>query len=71
VTTPLSRGGVLRRFVLVAVLPALVVLLVAGDRLGGLLAVMWLVLVGTVAVATLSRGDQKPNPHDPRGRLHG
>jgi hypothetical protein len=66
-----SRAGVLRRFVVVAVVPALVVLLVAGDRLGGLLAVMWLVLVGTVALATLSKGEQKPDHHDPRGRLHG
>jgi hypothetical protein len=67
---PASRARALRPYLLVALVPALVVLWRDG-RLGALLAVMWVVLVGTIAVAATSDRPQKANTDDPRGRLFG
>jgi hypothetical protein len=72
VTSPApSRLRALRPFIIVALVPAGVALLRGGPRLGGLLAVMWIVIIATVGAAATSRGPQKANPYDPRGRLHG
>lgn len=66
---PASRARALRPFVVVALVPALLVLWRDG-RLGALLAVMWVVLVGTIALAATSSRPQRPSTDDPRGRLY-
>lgn len=65
-----SRRRTVVTLLLVAVVPALLALHFGGDRLGALLAVMWLALVGTIAVAVLLDRPQKPDDADPRGRLY-
>ena len=66
-----SRTRALRPYLAVALAPALLALLVGGWRLGGLLAVMWAVLVLTVGFAATSRRPESPTTYHPRGRLHG
>jgi len=66
-----SRSRALRPYLAVALVPALLALLVGGPRLGGMLAVMWSVLVLTVGLAATSRRPERPNAYHPRGRLHG
>jgi len=66
-----SRARALRPYLYAAAVPAVLALLLMGARLGGLLAVMWVVLVLTIGVAMTSQGPEQPNTYDPRGRLHG
>ncbi len=66
-----SRVQALRPYLVIALVPAVLGLLVGGPRLGGLLAVMWIPLVLTIGFALTSKGTEKPNTYDPRGRLHG
>lgn len=65
------RVQALRPYLVVALVPAVLGLLVGGPRLGGLLAVMWVPLVLTVGFAATSQREEKPSTYDPRGRLHG
>ena len=66
-----SRTRALRPYLAVALVPALVALLVGGWRLGGLLALMWAVLVLTIGFAATSPRSESPTTYHPRGRLHG
>jgi hypothetical protein len=66
-----SRAAALRPYLLVAVVPSVLALLLMGWRLGGLLSAMWVVLVLTIGAAATTPRGEKPNPYDPRGRLHG
>ena len=68
---PSSRSHAVRWFLVLLVVPPVAAVLIGGPRLGGLLALMWLLIVGTVGLAMVSRGEEKPNGWDPRGRLHG
>ena len=67
--TPRVRA--LRPYLYAAVVPAVLALLLMGARLGGLLALMWVVLVLTIGVAMTSQRTEQPGTYDPRGRLHG
>jgi hypothetical protein len=68
---PPSRLRALRPYLAVAAVPAVLALLLMGLHLGGLLALMWTVLVLTVGMAATSQRPERPNTYDPRGRLHG
>jgi hypothetical protein len=68
VTPPSSRAASVRRWAVVVLAPAVLLLLGLGPRFGGLLAAMWVVLAGTVAVAATSRGEQRSGPPGPRLR---
>jgi hypothetical protein len=70
VSTP-DRASSVRRWLVAVLAPALLFVLAVGPRFGGLLAAMWVVLVGTMAFAALSRGGDRPDEYDPRGRLYG
>lgn len=65
-----SRARALGPFVFVALVPALLVLWRLWFRLGALLGGMWIVIIGTIAVAATSQRPQLPNTDDPRGRLY-
>ena len=66
-----SRPSSAPRWLVAVLAPAVLFVLAVGPRYGGLLAAMWVVLVGTMAYAALSRGPQRTDDYDPRGRLYG
>jgi hypothetical protein len=66
-----SRLRALRPFLLAAVVPLVLAVLVMGPRLGGMLGVMWAVLLLTAGLAATSRRPERPSTYHPRGRLHG
>jgi hypothetical protein len=69
--TPSTRARDLRPWLVVALLPPLLALLVMPTRVALLLGAMWAVLLLTVGLAATSRREEPPSTHDPRGRLHG
>jgi hypothetical protein len=66
-----SRLHALRWFAVAAAVPPLVFLVAMPRYAALLLALMWVVLVGTVGLAATSRRPEPPRTWGDRGRLHG
>jgi hypothetical protein len=66
-----SRLHALRWFAVAALVPPLVFLVAMPRNAALLLALMWVVLIGTVGLAATSRRPERPSTYHPRGRLHG
>jgi ABC-type transport system involved in cytochrome c biogenesis permease component len=71
VTTVNSRLRALRVYLAVAVVPAALAFVVMDVRPAALLAVMWVLLIGTAGLAATTQRPESPRTWGDKGRLHG